>query len=211
MPLQMGQSSGDFRETSGRVQILHEGIRNSVGILTADAFTQANPAIVAVVGPPTTISTQLAGITKRGVLGGTVAFSRPDAGNGYQGGPVQVGGAYVAAQKPLGLYINDSLGNAFENTPGVASGRGPYLSGKGTVAVSLWETHQQIVPNAVPLVYAAGNRLYASVNGLLTNRIEDAYEYNVAGQNDADFVTVMGIVKVAPDANNTLMVLDLRV
>jgi hypothetical protein len=211
MPLQAGQSSGDFRETSGRVQILHEGIRNSVGILTADAFTQSNPAIVAVVGPPTTISTQLSGITKKGVLGGTVAFTRPDAGNGYHGGPVQVGAAYVAGQKPLGLFINDSLGNAFENTPGVASGRGPYLCGRGTVAVSVWETLQQITPSATALTYTAGNKLYASVNGLLTNRIEDAYEYNVAAQNDPDFVTVVGIVKIAPDANNTLMVLDLRI
>lgn len=207
MPLQAGQSSGDFRETSGRVQIFHEGVRNSVGILTADAFTQATPPIVTAAA---NVSTTLAGITKRGVLGGSIAFTRPDAGNGYHGGPVQVTGAYAATQKPLGLFINDSLGNAFENTPGVASNRGPYLCGLGTVAVSIWETQQQIGGNAA-LTYIAGHRLYASVNGLLTNRLEDAYEYNVAAQNDADFVTVVGIVKVAADANNTLMVLDLRV
>jgi hypothetical protein len=209
MPLQAGQSSGDFRETSGRVQILHEGVRNSVGILTADAFTQSNPAIVATVGPPTTISTQLSGITKKGVLGGSVAFTRPDAGNGYHGGPVQVTGSYVVGQKPLGIFINDSLGNAFENTPGVASGRGPYLCGLGTIAVSIWETLQQMTPSATALTYLTGNRLYASVNGLLTNRIEDAYEYQVS--SDPDNITVVGVVKIAPDANNTLMVLDLRI
>ena len=207
MPLQAGQSSGDFRETSGRVQILHEGTRNSVGILTADAFTQANPPIVIAVA---NVSTTLSGITKRGVLGGSIAFTRVDAGNGYHGGPVQVNAAYVATQRPLGIFINDSLGNAFENTPGVASNRGPYLCGLGTVAVSLWETQQQINGNGA-LTYTAGNRLYASVNGLLTNRIEDAYEYNVAAQNDPDFVTVVGVVKIAADANNTLMVLDLRI
>lgn len=207
MPLSFGQGSGDFRETSGRVQIFHEGVRNSFGVLTADAFTQSTPPIVTATANN---STTLAGVTKKGVLGGSVAFTRPDAGNGYHGGPVQVGAAYVAGQKPLGIFINDSLGNAFENTPGVASGRGPYLCGLGTIGVSIWETQQQISASTT-LTYAVGDRLYASVNGLLTNRIQDAYEYNVASQNDPDFVTVVGIVKVAPDANNTLLVLDLRI
>jgi hypothetical protein len=178
-----------------------------VGILTADAFTQANPPIVTTAA---NVSTTLSGISKLGVLGASIAFTRPDIGNARIGGPVQVGAAYVAAQKPLGIFINDSLGNAYENTPGPASERGPYLSGQGTCAVSLWETQIQIGANTA-LTYAAGDKLYASVNGLLTNRIEDAYEYNVSGQNDPDFVTIMGVVKIAPDASNTLMVLDLRV
>jgi hypothetical protein len=207
MPLANSQSSGDFRETSGRVQILHEGIRNSFGVLSADAFTQSNPTIVTTTA---NVSTQLTGITKKGVLGGSIAVTRPDAGNGVHGGTVQVGAAYVAGQKPLGIFINDALGNAFENTPGVASNRGPYLCGRGTYGVSIWETQQQISASTT-LTYAAGDRLYCSVNGLLTNRIQDAYEYNVSGQNDPDFVTVVGVVRTAPDANNTLLVLDLRI
>lgn len=203
MPMSIGQGSGDFRETSGRVQIFHVGIRNSLGVLTADAFTQSNPPVVATAP---NISTTLAGITKRGVLGATVAFTRPDQGNGFHGGPVQLAGpTYSTAQKPLGIFINDSLGNAFENTPGVASGRGPYLSGPGTLGVSLWETQQQISGSAA-LVYAPGDILYASVNGLLTNRLTDAYEQ----QASAGTATIVGIVKVAPDANNSLMVFDLR-
>lgn len=207
MPLQNVQSSGDFRESSSRLHILYLGTRNTLGVLTTDAFTQANPPIVTAGANK---STTLTGITKVGVLGATVAFTRPDIGNNFIGGPVQVAAAYAAAQKPLGLFLNDALGNAFENTPGVASGRGPYLCGGASCAVSLWETQQQISASTT-LVYAAGDLLYASVNGLLTNRIQDAYQYNVTSQNDPDFVTVMGVVKVAPDANNTLMVLDLRV
>lgn len=203
MPLSLGQGSGDFRETSGRVQIFYVGIRNSVGILTADAFTQSTPPIVTAAA---NVSTTLAGVTKKGVLGASVAFTRPDAGNGFIGGPVQVASAYVTGQKPLGIFINDSLGNAFENTPGVASGRGPYLCGFGTVGVSIWETQHQKTGSAA-ITYAAGDKLYASVNGLLTNVVEDGYEDNAsAGTN-----TLIGIVKVAPDANNSLMVLDLRV
>jgi hypothetical protein len=203
-----GQSSGDFRETSGRVQLLHVSTRNSVGVLTPDAFTQANPPIVT-----TQRSTTLATITKVGVLGGSVAFTRGDFGNGFHGGPVKIAAAYDASVRPLGIFINDALGNAFENTPGVASGRGPYICGSGsTLAVSIYETKRQLAatPGDV-LTYAVGDKVYASVNGLLTKELGDAYEYNVAGQNSIQFVTLIGVVKVAPDANSSLLVIDLRV
>jgi len=200
-----GQGSGDFRETSGRVQIFHVGNRNSLGVLTTDAFTQNNPPVVTTTA---NVSTTLAGITKKGVLGASIAFTRPDAGNNFHDGPVQVSAAYVAGQRPLGIFINDSLGNAFENTPGVASGRGPYLSGMGTIGVSIWETQIQIGASTA-LTYAVGDRLWASVNGFLTNRHQDGYEWQVSA--DIDNMTLLGVVKVAPDANNSLLVLDLRV
>ncbi len=203
-----GQSSGDFRETSGRVQIFHVVTRNSLGSLTPDAFTQATPPIVT-----DAKSSTLSSITKVGVLGGSVAFTRPDYGNGYHGGPVQVAAAYVAGIRPLGIFINDAIGNAFENTPGVASGKGPYICGSGsTIGVSIYESKQQITQGAAvkgnACGWAVGDKVYASVNGLLTNTSTDAYEYNVAG-NPAP--TVMGIVKVIPDANSSLLVVDLRV
>lgn len=204
MPLVLGQGSGDFAETSSRVQLFHLGYRNSLGIATADAFTAANPSQVTAAA---NVSTTLAGITKVGVLGATIAFTRPDAGNGFHGGPSQPAG-YVVGQRPLGLFLNDSIGNPFENTPGVASGRAPYFAGQGAVGVSIWETQQQIGGSGA-LTYAAGDLLYASVNGMLTNRHQDSYEWQVSA--DLDNVTLMGILKVAPDANNSLMVLDLRV
>lgn len=207
MPLQGGQGSGDFRETSSRVQVLYRGKNVTWGNLTADAFTQNNPPVVTATN---NVSTTWSSITRKGVLGSSVAFCRPDIGNGYHGGPILVAAAYAAGQKPLGIFANDAVGNSFENTPGVASGKGPYHCGLPTLALSLWETQRQI-GGSTTLVYAAGDKVYASVNGLLTNRIEDAYEYNVTSQNDPDFVTVMGIIRTAPDANNTLMVVDLRV
>jgi len=196
-----GQSSGDFKETSARVQLLHVVTRNSVGLLTPDAFTQANPPVVT-----TQKSTTLANITKVGVLGGTVAFSRPDYGNGYHGG-APAGG--LAGVLPLGIFLNDAIGNAFENTPGVASGRGPYVCGSGScVALSVYETKVQLGGGAgTPIAFAPGDKLYASVNGLLTNVEADSYEVDAG----AAAATLMGIVKVAPDANSSLLVLDLRV
>ena len=199
MPLSLGQGSGDFRETSGRVQIFHVGTRNSVGVLTADAFTQSNPGVVTATA---NVSTTLAGISKKGVLGGSFAFTRPDAGNGFHGGPTGTSNKC----KPLGLYINDSLGNAFENTPGVASGRGPYLCGFGTVGVSIWETQTQQSGGAA-LTYSVGDVLYASSNGYITNLSADSFEVFQASGT----ATIVGILKVAPDANNSLMVFDLRI
>lgn len=199
-----GISSGDFKESAGRIQLFHVLIRNSVGAATTDAFTQTNPPVVATAG---NLSSTLANITKKGVLGGSVAFTRPDAGNGLHGGPVLNGVNYIAGLKPLGFFLNDAIGNPFENTPGPASGKAPYVSGSGCVGLSLYETKQQIGGFAA-VTWAAGDPVYASVNGLATNRSTDAYEYNVAGNPTP---TLLGIVKVAPDATNTLLVVDLRV
>lgn len=221
-----GQGSGDFKETSARVQLFHVVTRNSLGLLTPDAFTQANPPVVT-----TQVSTTLASITKVGVLGGSVAFTRPDYGNGFHGGPVKPSGSYSATVKPLGIFLNDSIGNAFENTPGVASGRGPYVCGNGTTCgLAIYETKVQLsltttVPStagyATPtnvtagtaLTYGAGQLVYASVNGLITNVLSDSYDFNVgtAANNPTTAAQPIGVVKVAPDANSSLLVIDLRV
>ena len=190
----------------GRVQLWYVVTRNSFGQLTTDAFTQANPPVITAAANK---STTLAQINKVGVLGGSIAFTRPDVGNGYNGGPVLGAGAtYLAGLKPLGIFLNDAIGNPFENTPGPASGKGPYVCGSGsTVGCSIYETKHQKTGSA-NLTYAPGDYIYASMNGLLTNVLEDAYENNVAG---APAPTVMGICKVAPDGNNNLLVIDLRV
>lgn len=204
-----GQSSGDFRETSGRVQLFHVVTRNSVGSLAADAFTQDNPVVYA---GPIGKSTTLTGITKKGVLGGSVAFTRPQAGNNVVGGPaVTVGPTFLAGIRPLGIFINDALGNAYENTPGTASGRGPYVSGSGScVGVTIYETHKIQADGAGDagdaLTYAAGDLLYASANGLITKNVDDAYE-----TLNSVTATIIGIVKAAPDANTPMLVLDLRI
>jgi len=212
-----GQGSGDFRETSGRVQILHVVTRNTQGALTPDAFTQANPPVVT---NPVGYSTTLATITKVGILGGSYAFTRPDFGNGYIGGPtISVPGGYgtpgnyFVGEQPLGCVINDSIGNAFENTPGIASGKGPYLAGVGAcLANSIYETKSQGLSGGpaigTALTYAPGNLLYVSANGFLTNLKTDAYEWQASA---ATFATVVGIVKVTPDANSSLLVYDTRI
>jgi hypothetical protein len=209
MPFALGGiSSGDFKETAARVQLFHVVTRNSSGLLTPDAFTQANPCKVT-----TQKSSTLSTVTKLGVLGGSVAFTR-DYANGYHGGPDTA--SYKAACQPLGIFLNDALGNPFENTPGVASGKGTYVCGSGTtLAVSIYETKGQATRGSVTagqaITYAAGDKLYASVNGLLTNLINDSYDQTAAGTTNSYDAVLVGVVKVAPDANSSLLVLDLRI
>lgn len=198
MPLSIGQSSGDSADTTGRVHPLHAGFRSTGLTYAPDAFTQANPRTVALYP-----STTLAG-TPSGVLSGSVAFTRPDAGNGFIGGP-KAGTGVDARIRPVGLFIIDAQGRPMESISGRGSNVASYYCGAGSsYAVSLYET--QNLSTGAALTWSAGDTVYASRNGLLTNLSADAYE-TVAGVT----ATVMGLVKIAPDASNTALVIDLRV
>lgn len=197
-----GQASGDFTESSSALRILYVGHRNTFAAeLTTDGFTQTNPPVVT-----TAVSTTLSATPKYGVLGGSVAFTRPDGGNGYVGGPLAAAPA-TGALAPLGLFINDAVGNPYENTPGPASGKGPYVSSQGTIGVQLYET--QNLNGGADLTYAAGDALVASRNGYVTN-VDDA-DNAVEVALGAAASTVLGIVKIAPDSTLAEIVFDLRV
>lgn len=193
-----GQASGDFTESSSALRILYAGVRNTMSAtLTTDAFTQTNPPAVA-----NNVTDTLPAAPKRGVLGGSVCFTRPDAGNGMVGGPGDASAGIV----PLGVFINDAAGNAYENSPAAASGQGPYMSAQGTYGNRLYET--KIVAGTGAgndLSYAVGDSLYASVNGYLTNV---AQTDNTVGDADA---VLIGVVKIVPDSVHAEMVYDQRI
>lgn len=199
-----GQASGDFTESSSALRILYVGHRNSFSAtLTSDGFTQTNPPIV---DDADTVSERLSPTPKYGVLSGSVCFTRPDEGNGYVGGPLEAAPA-DGALAPLGLFINDAEGNAYENTPGPASGQGPYVSSQGTMGSMLYET-QSLAAGGADLEYHAGDKLYASRNGYLTNAT--GADETLEAAHGAD-ETVIGIVKVAPDASHGEVVFDQRI
>jgi hypothetical protein len=177
---------------------LHVGIRNTVGILTDDAFTQTNPPKVTGAG---TIS-QSAGFFSNvlGVMGGSVAFTRGDIGPNYVGGPTAVG---VGGVRPLGVFINNAAGRPYENLPGPASGIGPYVSGMGTYGNSLYET--QNLNTSADLNYVTGDRLFASQNGYLTN--VDANDNRLEQAN----ATLFGILKMPADSVQPEIVYDQRI
>lgn len=229
-----GQASGDFRLSQGALRILYSLIKDTIPTLAADGFTQNNPNVVVTASAK---STTLPSNVKKGVLGGSVAFIRPDIGGNTIGGAVQVASAYVKNTRPLGLFINDSLGNSNENTPGVASGKGPFLRG-GSCGVKIYETQVQTVLGATvgiapitagksvgnsvgdALTYSVGDILYASVNGFLTNVWQDSYEAAwldanslgsaAAGHPVEGDVTRMGTVLSPSDSTSTEMFLSLR-
>ena len=198
----LGQASGGWTESSSALRLLHVGIRNTVGILATDAFTQTNP-------PTATMTTSTsAGMDTAtlGVLSGSVAFTRGDAA----GGSNEIGGvgataAGTAGVTELGVFINTAVGNAYENTPGPASGKGPYVSGQGTYANSLYETSSS-TPGAV--TYTTGDPLVASVNGYLI--ANNASTVNADFYNGATAV-LMGILKMPADAVQAEIVYDQRV
>jgi hypothetical protein len=196
-----GQSSQDFAGGPSALRILHLGVRNTVGELADDGFTQTNPSVVTA-----SASTTLTGITKRGVLGGTVAITRPDKGNGKIGGAPS---SPVAGNKPVGIFINDALGNPYENTPAAASGKCPYVSAQGTYGSRLYETTQQTTAGGGSVgtaltAYATGQDLYCSVNGLLTNRSDDSIEVSASGSAKA-----LGVVISAPTSTFPEMIFNL--
>lgn len=224
-----GQASGDFKLSSSSLRILYSLIKDSITTLSPDGFTQSNPNVVTTASAK---STTIPVNVKKGVLSGSVAFTRPDIGENTVGGAVLVSSAYVVNTRPLGLFINDAAGNSYENTPGPASGKGPFLRG-GAAGNKLYETQKQTTNSVsgghlstsggtvgTSLVYSPGQFLYASVNGYLTNDWTDSYEAQwiaaaatgssaSSGLPIEPDVTRIGVVLAQPDATSTEMFLEL--
>lgn len=217
---ELGQASGGWTESSSALRILYAGVKNSLGIATLDAFTQQNPPIVQTAG---TISTQV-NTRAFGVLSGSVVFTRPDAGSNYVGGPVEPGAPDGLFIRPLGCAINSAAGNAYENLPGPASGRAPYVSGQGTYGNRLFETQALAVAGAIAqgdqLIYATGQSLVASRNGylIMANTAQTGVNINLdiatitsEVANGQAASTVIGILKMPPDSTMYELVYDQRI
>lgn len=219
MPL-LGQASGAFTESSSALRVLHGGTFNSVGILTDDAFTQSNPPV----STGTDVSTQV-DTAVSGCLSGSVAFTRPDVGSNFIGGPAQPGGDIAENIKPLGLFQNSAAGNPFENQPAAASGKLTYLSGQGTYGDGLFES--QVIEAAAaplaqgdPITYDVGEELVASVNGYIMPRSTlnagskvalDTAARVLELANGLSTATTLGVVKLPPDSVQDEVVFDMRV
>jgi hypothetical protein len=213
---QLGQASGEWIEGSSALRLEYVGVRNSTGVLAADGFTQSNPPIVTAAATVTQ-SRGISGKTlKAGVLGGSVAFTRPDAGSNYIGGPAEsVSPANLQTfLVPLGCFINDSRGNPYENTPGLGSGKGPYVSSQGTFGNQLYETQVLDGTNITgfatgdAMTYVTGVDLIASRNGYLQPRtlIDGGGTLRSA---DANLMSAQATYAAAADVSVTLAVLKM--
>jgi len=126
----------------------------------------------------------LSAYTPIGVLGGSVAAITDDylavAANG--------------TNKPIGLFINDAAGRAWENNQALASNKLTIAKGMASVEVDVYETEGY----AGPITYAVGDDLYASAEGFLTN------EASVDG-------TVIGVVTKVPVPTSPTLGLDMKI
>lgn len=227
-----GQASGGFTESSSALRPLYRGVSNTLALLTPDGFTQTNPPIVTTAG--TVSASPGFSSTTLGVLGGSVAFTRPDVGSNFVGGPATVAVTGITAMqarmvRPLGLFLNSAAGNAFENTPAAASGRAPYACGYGTYGVRLFETDAiggaiTGVTTGDSISWLPGYELIASNNGYLAPKaglrtdLSAIVSWDVSGASlqvtngeTAGTSTVVGLLKMVPDSAQNELVLDLRV
>lgn len=152
------------------LKIQYVGHRNSQFSLEAAAFTLDN-------FPAGRVNSTLNANLPKGILGGSVAGLKGDL----------LVGACTTATRPLGLFINNAAGNPYENTPAVASEKGPFVNALGSVMVDVYET---VTSTNAPIAYAAGALLYSSAFGLLTTE-------NVTGSQ-----VPVGLVVKAPSAND---------
>lgn len=214
----LGQASGGFTESSSALRLLHVGIRNTNAILTVDSFTQTNPPIVTTAN---LISSNV-DTSVLGVLSGSVAFTRPDEGSNYVGGPVEPGGLNALCTKPVGLFINNAVGNAYENTPGPASGLGPYVSAMGTYASQLFETQAPSTAGgytaADDITYTSGMGLMASRNGYLIPsqgsagaNLATTAAWSSEVTNGASSATIIAILRMPADSTQPEIVFDQRI
>jgi len=193
-----------------------------VGVLTNDSFTQTNPPVVTATS---TISTNV-DTSVLGALSGSIAYTRPDQGVNFIGPNAEgVGAANELFVLPLGLFINDAVGNAYENTPGPASGKGPYVSGQGTYASSLFETQFLAASGGGgaagdAITWTTGMRMIASRNGYLMplwDIVNGGTFANAGNSSDVEHghaagtETMMGVLKMPADATQPEIVFDLRV
>ncbi len=135
------------------LRIKYRGVNNTLASLETSAFTRANFGNM----PGGRTSTTITAETPDGQLGGMVAKVTAD----YEVG------IYDGQGTPVGLYINDAVGSAYENTPAVASGKSPYAHGFGAFEVNIYETEKE-AGTAFAADYTAGDALYVSNFGLLT-------------------------------------------
>lgn len=223
----LGQASGAWTESSSALRILYAGIRNSLPTLTPDAFTQTNPPLVTTAGTVSTSAGLLGNV--RGVLSGSVAFTRPDVGASRVGGPVDVAISGITASqgrftRPLGCFINSAAGNAYENLPAAASNKGPYVSAMGSYGNRLYETQflTAVAPfsagNTIP--YVAGQTLIASMNGyLMPSGVDnsgaflstDVASFALEVDNGASASTPIGILLMPFDSVMAELVYDQRI
>ena len=174
------------------VEVLQRQAFNTIGALATGSLTQDNR----VGNAQKVANTRLNANTPKGLLAGSVVAV---AGNGLIGA---CAGDSTTADKAVGIAINNAVGNPFESSSGVGSGKCVYAHGTGTVLrTDIYETYKQ--DGSTPVAYTAGDLLYSSQNGLLINVLDST--------NNAPYATIIGICLSAPTATDSYLSVQMRI
>lgn len=132
--------------------------------------------------------------TQKGALSGAVASL---LGNNLVG----VGGA-TDRNKGVGIWIENAQGTLYKSSSGTASMKAAYWADYGLYETDLYELLGE--DDTTPLVYAAGDKLYASKRGFLT---KDATQ----GTGSMAALRVLGSVVKAPTPSDGVMTYRLQI
>lgn len=180
----IGEGSGIAPDRG--LNILYRVTLNTLMNLTDAGLTAANTCY-----NPTASDVRITSDVPSGILAGQVLMAGTANGTAVKSD---------GTGAPLGVAQNNAVGYPYESMSGVASGKAPYLSGAGSsFSTDVYEVYNS--DGAAALTFAAGNSLYVSANGLLTNQAS-------IGTLDQ---TVVGIVLVAPTTTDPFMVVQMRI
>jgi len=190
---------------NGHMEVLYRQTYNSIGGTTTADFTQSNTT-ANVQAQANTIALGGRLSTTLGILAGSVVAVVSGQDNVI--GPC-VGDSTTVYDKAVGIAINDAVGNPFESSSGIASQKVVYCHGSGTVfKTDIYETCTTAgAGNAIS--YSAGDLLYASQNGLLTNASGLA---NSATAISSGAITKIGVLLKAPaGSSDPYMMVQLKI
>ena len=175
----IGESSGIAPDRG--LNILYRVTSNSLMNLVDTGLTATNTCY-----NPTASDVRITSDTPNGILAGMVLEC------GSTNGTVQ---KFDATGEPVGIAINNAVGYPYESMSGVGSGKVPYIHGSGTVfSTDLYEVYTS---GSVSQVYTAGDKLYSSVNGLITR------------ESGLGSGVQIGICVIAPSSTDPFMAVQL--
>jgi hypothetical protein len=175
------------------LEVLYRQTYNSIGSADATSLTQNNT----VGNAQKLANSRLIALTPSlGVLAGSVV-----AVTGASTIGPCVGDSSTAHDTAVGIAVNDAVGNPYESSSAVASGKIVYAHGTGTVLRTC--IYEQVSAGSATYTYLPGQVVYASQNGLLSP---------LDGTATRNMGTPIGIVLDPPSAANSYyMTIQLKI
>ena len=183
------------------LEVLYRQTYNTLGAITTAGLTQDNR----VGNPEKVANTRLSASTPKGILAGSVVAV---AGDG-QIGPCAGDSTTSVFDKAVGIAVNNALGNPYESSSAVASNKVVYAHGTGTVIRT--DLYEIVTAAGAAITYTSGDKMYASMNGLLINGDYLALPDASTGSAAKGYSTCVGILLNKPSSTDLYMTVQLRI